>query len=104
MFARVVQIEATQGNLSRVIETWKNKDVPSKQLSKGYQGAVLFTDSETGKAISITFWDTREDASSDEKSSLHKSQLNLYKDILKSGYTHEYWDVSAWDRTFLQHV
>ena len=102
MFARLVQIEATQGNLSRVIETWNGKDVPSKRLSKGYQGALLFTDSKTGKAISITFWDSLEDASSDEQSSLHKSQLNFYKDLLKPGYTHEYLYVSAWDKTFLQ--
>lgn len=59
MFARVVTAEAGSEGFGNVI------DLADQQLSvarhrPGFQGLYLLTGDQTGKLITISFWDTRQ--------------------------------------------
>lgn len=98
MFARLVSGQASIDSVNEAIRIWKEKDIPLMKNVKGYRGAYLLTDRKTGKAISITFWDSEEDAIADERSSLHRKQVNMYKDSIPGEYAYQHYEVSAQDR------
>jgi heme-degrading monooxygenase HmoA len=57
--------------------------VPASKSQKGYKGAYLLTDRDTGKGMSITIWDTEEDAVANERSGYYQelrvdSQIDGY--------------------------
>lgn len=85
MFARSVSAQARSDKLNEIIRIWKEKDIPLMKSVKGYRGAYLFTDRKTGRGISITMWDSEEDAIADEQSALHQKQVNMYKDTSSPG-------------------
>ena len=64
---------------------------------KGYRGAYLLTDSKTGKVISMTLWDSEEDAIADEKSALHQEQVDMYKGVITGEPINQHYEVSAQD-------
>ena len=97
MFARLVSVKCNLNRLEDGVRVWKEKDIPLMKSVKGYKGATLLTDKETGNVISMTVWDTKEDAIADEQSSLHQEQVDMYKDILAEEPVHKYYEISAED-------
>jgi len=97
MFARLVSAQARSDKLNEAIRIWKEKDIPLMKSVKGYRGAYLLTDHKTGRAISITLWDSEEDAIADEQSALHQKQLDMYKDLMTGEPIHQRYEVSAQD-------
>jgi len=97
MFARLVSAQARSDKINETIQIWKEKDIPLMKSVKGYRGAYLLTDRKTGKAISMTLWDSEEDAIADEQSALHHKQVNMYEDILIGEPIHQRYEVSAQD-------
>ena len=98
MFARVVSAEFRSDKLNEMMDIWKDKDIPLMESVKGYRGAYLLTDRATSKAISITLWDSEEDAIPDGKSALHNKQLNMFKDLMIGEAIHQRYEVSARDK------
>jgi heme-degrading monooxygenase HmoA len=97
MFARLVSAQARSDKINKGIKIWKEKDISLMKSVKGYRRAYLLTDRKTGDIISITFWDSKKDAIADEQSSLHREQVDMYKDIITGEPTHKYYEVSARD-------
>ena len=98
MFARLVSVQVGSTKISEGITIWEEKDMPLTQSVKGYRGAYLLTDPKTGKVISMTLWDSEEDAVVDEKSALHEEQVDMYKDLLIGEPVAQYFEVSATDK------
>ncbi len=98
MFARLLSVQGRSDKLDEVIKIWKEEDIPELESVKGYCGAYLLADRKTGKVISITLWDSEEDAIADEQSALHQKQLNMYKDLLIGEPVHQRYEVSAQDQ------
>jgi len=98
MFARLVSAQVGSDKIDEGITIWKEKDMPLTESVKGYRGAYLLTDRKTGKVISMTLWDSEEDAITDEKSALHQEQVDMYKGLLIGEPIAQYYEVSAKDR------
>ena len=95
MFARLGSAQISIDKLDEGTMIWKEKDMPLMDSVKGYVGAYLLTDSKTGKVISLTLWDSEEDAIADEQSNLHKNQVDMYKDLLVGDPIFQRYEVSA---------
>lgn len=95
MFARLGSVQVSVDKLDEGITIWEEKDIPLMDSVKGYVGAYLLTNSKTGKVISITLWNSEEDAIADEQSNLHANQVNMYKDILIGDPIFQRYEVSA---------
>ena len=99
MFARLVLAQVGSDRIGEMITIWKEKDVPLFRMEsvKGYRGAHLLTDRKTGKIISITLWDSEEDAIADQQSKLHQKQGDMYRDLLIGEPVRQRYEVSAQD-------
>jgi heme-degrading monooxygenase HmoA len=97
MFARLVSAQVKGGKLDEVIRIWKEEDIPLMKSVKGYQGAYLFTNHKTSNAISMTLWDTEEDAIADERSALHSKQLDMFKGLMTGEPVAHRYEISAQD-------
>ena len=98
MFARLVSAQAITDKIDEGIRTWKEKDMPLSESVKGYRGAYCLVDRKVGKVISMTLWDTEEDARADERSALHQEQVNMYQGPMLGEPIAEYFEVSAKDK------
>ena len=98
MFARLVTGQTRIDKVDEAIQVWKEKDTPLMESAKGYRGAFLFTDRRTGKAISMTLWDSEADAIADQLSALHHKQENMYKLLMPGEFVYQFFEVSARDR------
>ena len=62
MYARVISSNLVVGKTDDAISIWRDKVAPMAKQSKGFKGAYLVGDRETGKGLTITLWETKEDA------------------------------------------
>jgi heme-degrading monooxygenase HmoA len=59
MFARVITARAGAGGLDHAIRLARQQ-LPGARQQPGFRGFYLLTDVETGKLITISLWETRE--------------------------------------------
>jgi len=57
------------------IEFYQESVVPAAKTQKGFRGISLLVDRKTGKSISLTLWDSEEDAIANEKSRYYQEQV-----------------------------
>jgi heme-degrading monooxygenase HmoA len=62
MYARVISSQLLPGKTDDAVSVWRDKVAPTIKQAKGFKGAYLVGDRETGKGITITLWETKEDA------------------------------------------
>jgi len=98
MFARLTITQSKPDKRDEVTKIFRESVVPAAKSQKGYRGIYLLNDPKTGKGISITLWDSEADAVTDEKSTLHQEQVDMYKGLLIGEHTAQYFEVSATDK------
>jgi len=82
------------GNPERYTTTiYEENVVPAAKSQKGYQGAYLLMNRETGKGISITVWDSEEDAVANEQSGYYQEQVAKFKGIFTAPPVREGYEV-----------
>ncbi len=81
MFARVTLNQVSVEKVDEVIRIWEEIIIPAAKSQKGFCGVYLLTDRKSGKGMGITFWESEEDAITNEKSGYYQEQLNKFKNI-----------------------
>ena len=64
MHARVVTAQYQPGKVDEGTQIYRESMLPEARQQRGFQGAMALVDRSTGKAISITLWQTEADAQS----------------------------------------
>ena len=62
MYARVINSQLAVGKTEDAVSIWRDKVAPAIKQAKGFKGAYLMGDRGTGKGLTITLWETKEDA------------------------------------------
>jgi heme-degrading monooxygenase HmoA len=62
MYARVFTQRLVAGKADEAVAIWRDKVAPIAKQSKGFKGAYLVGDRATGKGLTITLWESEEDA------------------------------------------
>jgi heme-degrading monooxygenase HmoA len=62
MYARVISSQLISGKTDDAVSVWSDKVAPAIKQAKGFKGAYLVGDRGTGKGVTITLWETKEDA------------------------------------------
>ena len=75
MYARVSQVTIQPDRISEATEIYQDRVVPALEAQKGFKGAVLLTQPESGRGISITLWDTEADRTAGEVGGFYQAQL-----------------------------
>ena len=94
MFARLTMVQIKMDKLDETVKIFDESVTPSMKSQKGYRGAYLLTDRNTGKGISISLWDSEEDAIANEQSGYYQEQVSRFKDIMTAPPVREGYEVS----------
>lgn len=62
MYARVIHSEVFPGKVDAAVSIWGDKVAPGLKQAKGFKGAYLTGNREINKGVTITLWETKEDA------------------------------------------
>ena len=96
MHARVATVQVQPGKTQEAIDIYKNSVVPAAKSQKGFQGAYLMTDASSGKAISITVWDSEADMMAGESSSgYYQEQIGKFGSLFAEPPTLDHYEVSV---------
>ncbi len=95
MFARLTTAEFKPGTLDELISTYRDSIVPAAESQKGYIKAYLLTDSKTNKGISITVWESEDDAVVGEQSGYYQEQVGKVKRLFASVPVREGYEVAV---------
>lgn len=94
MFARVTMVQVDLNKFDETIGIFRDSVIPAAKSQTGYQGSSLLTDRKTGKGISITLWNSEEDANANEQSGYYQEQLGKFKGFFTAPPVREGYDVS----------
>lgn len=95
MFARFTIVQVNPDKMDEVIRLYEESVVPAAKSQKGYRGANLYTDRQTGKGYSISLWDSEEDAIANEQSGYYKEQVGKFAEYLTAPPVQEGYEVSV---------
>ena len=94
MFARLTKFQIKIDKIDEGTELYKNSIVPAAKSQKGYQGIYVMVDPKTGKGVSMTLWDSEEDAIANEDSGYYQEQLVKFLGFLtEPSYIREGYEV-----------
>jgi len=94
MFARLTIVQVNMDKLDETVKIFEESVIPAAKSQKGYRGAYLLTDPKTGKGISISLWDSEEDAIANEQSAYYQEQVAKFKDFFTAPPVREGYEVS----------
>ena len=94
MFARLTTVQVKMDKLDETVKLYEESVVPAAKSQKGNVGAYLLVNRETGKGVSITVWDSEEDAIANEQSGYYQEQLAKFKDAFTAPPVREGYEVA----------
>ncbi len=95
MHARVVSIQVRPADLPEVCRIYREGVLPVCKGQQGYRGALLLTEAETGRARSITLWESEPDMRAGENSSLFQSQSERVQEMTTAPSERSYFGVES---------
>lgn len=95
MFARLGTFQFNAVMLDEAVKRYEERVIPAIRAQKGSRGAYLITDRKAGKGISLTLWDSEEDAIADEQSGQMQERSSWFKDFFTVPPVREGYEVNA---------
>ena len=95
MFARVITMQLKSDKLDEAAKNYKEVGQDAKAQKRGFNSNYLLIDRDTGKAVSVAFWDGKQDIIDDEESGRQKDRLEGFKVFLAEPFTREIYEVAA---------
>lgn len=95
MYARLTIVQMKPDLLDETVKLYEDDVIPAAKSQKGFRGAYLLSDSKSGKGVSITLWDSEEEAIANEKSGYYQDQVNKFKDYFTAPPVREGYEVSV---------
>ena len=78
MFARLTTVQIRKERIDDAIKFYRGSVVPAAKSQRGFVTAYLLTDRKRAKGVSITFWDSEENAVANEKSGYYLEQVTKF--------------------------
>ncbi len=95
MFARTATFQFKAHKLDEAIEFFQDVQIPAVKAQKGFHSIYLLVDRATANAVSVAFWDSKEDMMATEESGLIKEWQSKFNDYFIKTPTLERYEVSA---------
>lgn len=95
MHARVVSIQVRADDLPEVSRIYTDGVLPVCKGQQGYRGALLLTDGDTGRAVSITLWESEPDMRAGENSPLLQAQSERVQQLMTAPSERTYYRVET---------
>jgi len=67
MFARLTIVQVKKNKIDETRKIYEDSVIPAAKSQRGFRGAYLLSNRKSGKGVSITMWDSEEDAVANEQ-------------------------------------
>jgi len=95
MFARVTTAYLSIDKADEAIRITGEDIMPATKTQKGFRQFFAFSDRKTGKGITISIWDTEEDAIANEQSGYYQQQVGKLAPYFITAPVREGYEVSV---------
>jgi heme-degrading monooxygenase HmoA len=95
MFARLTIVQVIVEKQEEATKIVQESIMPAATQQKGFRGAYMLTNQETGKGYFISLWDSKDDAIENEKSGYYQEQLGKVKEFFAAPPSQEGYEVVA---------
>jgi len=97
MYARVTTLTLKQGKAAEAVRIYEPSILPSAKAQKGYQGSYVLADWEADKGLTVTFWESKEDALANEENLYYQEQLVKAMNLFAAPPIREGYEVAVSD-------
>ncbi len=94
MHCRAVSVQIQAGKTQEAIDLYNNSVVPAAKAQKGFGGAYFMTDS-SGKALSITVWESQADMEAGEAGGYYQEQIAKFGSLFTSPPVIDHYELSV---------
>ena len=95
MYARVTITQLQPGKTEEAVSIFRDSIVPAAKQQQGFKGALLLTDPNTGKGVSITLWETEDNMRAGETSGYYQEQVAKFAQVFTGPPIREVYEVSV---------
>lgn len=95
MFARLTRARIKVDRIDEFIRLYEESVIPAAKSQKGYSGAYLLVDRQSGEAICITLWESEKDALANEESRYYLEQVAKFVNFYARPPIREGYEVSV---------
>jgi len=89
VFCRVTHVQAPEGRVQEGLQLWYDNVLPVTKAREGFRGALSLVDFESGKALSITFWEGEEDLIASTEAEYHKKAIERFGEFFENAHEPE---------------
>ncbi|MCI0693053.1 antibiotic biosynthesis monooxygenase [candidate division KSB1 bacterium] len=94
MYTRVVVVQVKPDKMDEVLSIWRDSVLPVVKQLQGFKNALLLTNRETGKGISLTLWETEADMKAVESSGVFQQMLAKFTPLFAGQPVLEHYEVN----------
>jgi heme-degrading monooxygenase HmoA len=95
MFARTVVLQARSDRGQEANAIFRDSVLPAARQQHGFMGGYLLSNLDTGKAMSITLWESEADLIAGERSGYFLQQVEKFAPLLAGPPVREIYKVVA---------
>jgi len=93
MYARIVTSQFKPGSVEQAIALWQDSMTSPLKQARGFKEALVTGDRQTGKAVTVTLWDTEADATEFDSSEPYQRALELFGELFATPPSREQFEV-----------
>ncbi len=97
MYARITIDPIQPGRLGEAIKIERDSILRAAKVEKGFKGLYFLTNRETGKGMTISFWDTKDDMTAAEESGYYRDQIAKLLPLLSGPPVKEHYEVNFYE-------
>jgi heme-degrading monooxygenase HmoA len=95
MHARMVDLRVRPVDTEEMVRIYRNSVMPAARRQRGFGGAMLLTDPDTGIGVSITMWETETDREAGEASGYYQEQIDKFAHLLVDTPVRKHYEVNV---------
>jgi heme-degrading monooxygenase HmoA len=95
MYARLSQVRIQPAQVADATRLYQTTVIPALESQPGFMGAMLLTQPETGRGISITLWKSAEHETAGEVSGFYQSQLAQFAGMFTETPVRDVFEVAV---------
>lgn len=95
MFARLTTVQIRKERIDEAIKFYQESVVPVAKSQRGFVAAYLLADRKRAKGVSITFWDSKENAVDNERSGYYLEQVTKFLTFFSAAPIGEDYEITV---------
>jgi hypothetical protein len=85
----VTHVQAPEGRVEEGLKLWYDNVLPVTKAREGFKGALSLVDYDSGKALSVTFWEGESEMLESTEAEYHKQAVARFGEFFENAHEPE---------------